>query len=71
LHQNQLKRVGASSEGARAASMFDLDNPSLDWVALARGMGVDAVRVESCGGFEDAFVAGMQHRGPKLIEAVI
>jgi acetolactate synthase-1/2/3 large subunit len=68
---NELKRVGASGEGARAASMFDLENPSLDWVALARGMGVDAVRVGSRGSFEDAFAAAMQHRGPKLIEAVI
>jgi acetolactate synthase-1/2/3 large subunit len=68
---NELKRVGASCEGARAASMFDLENPSLDWVALATGMGVDAVRVESRGSFEDAFAAAMQHRGPKLIEAVI
>jgi acetolactate synthase-1/2/3 large subunit len=68
---NELKRVGASGEGARAASMFDLENPSLDWVALATGMGVDAVRVESRGSFEDAFAAAMQHRGPKVIEAVI
>lgn len=68
---NELKRVGASSEGAHAASMFDLQNPSLDWVALAKGMGVEAVRVESRGGFEEAFASAMKQRGPNLIEAII
>lgn len=68
---NELKRVGATKEGALAASMFDLTNPTLDWVALANGMGVDAVRTESTKGFEAAFSAAMKSRGPKLIEAVI
>lgn len=68
---NELKRVGASSEGALAASMFDLQNPSLDWVALAKGMGVEAVCVESRGTFEEAFASAMKQRGPRLIEAVI
>jgi len=68
---NELKRVGASEEGAKAASMFDLTNPALDWVALAQGMGVEAVRVESRVDFEAAFASAMQHRGPMLIEAMI
>jgi acetolactate synthase-1/2/3 large subunit len=51
--------------------MSDLQNPSLDWVALAKGMGVEAVRVESRGSFEEAFASAMKQRGPKLIEAVI
>jgi len=68
---NELKRVGASTDGARAASMFDLENPSLDWVALAKGMGVEAVRVESGQGFDAAFAAAMKRKGPMLIEAVL
>lgn len=68
---NELKRVGASPDGSRATSMFDLQDPSLDWVALAKGMGVDAVRVGSGVDFEAAFAAAMKRRGPVLIEALI
>ncbi|CAG2127176.1 Putative acetolactate synthase large subunit IlvX [Cupriavidus yeoncheonensis] len=68
---NELKRVGASQDGARAASMFDLQDPSLDWVALARGMGVEAVSVASGEDFDAAFASAMQRRGPMLIEALI
>ena len=68
---NELKRVGASPDGERAASMFDLQNPSLDWVALAKGMGVEAVRVESSRDFDAAFASAMKRRGPVLIEALI
>ncbi|MFM0342324.1 acetolactate synthase large subunit [Paraburkholderia fungorum] len=68
---NELKRVGASSEGALAASMFDLANPTLNWVALANGMGVHAVSVNTPREFEDAFSSAMKQRGPRLIECVI
>ncbi|MBH9725318.1 acetolactate synthase large subunit [Burkholderia contaminans] len=68
---NELKRVGASTEGTGAASMFDLTNPTLDWVALANGMGVEAVRVDSPRAFESAFSSAMKQRGPRVIEAVI
>ena len=68
---NELKRVGASQDGARAASMFDLQDPSLDWVALATGMGVEAVRTVSAADFDAAFASAMQRPGPMLIEALI
>ncbi len=68
---NELARVGASPDGALAASMFDLDNPALDWVALAKGMGVEALSVETPAAFEAAFADAMKQRGPRLIECVI
>ncbi|POR47716.1 acetolactate synthase-1/2/3 large subunit [Paraburkholderia eburnea] len=68
---NELKRVNARTDGAHAASMFDLENPTLDWVALAQGMGVEAVRVESAAAFDTAFAGAMKRHGPMLIEAVI
>ncbi|MDX7986543.1 acetolactate synthase large subunit [Xenorhabdus sp. 12] len=70
LH-NELIRVGAAQEGIKAHSMIELTNPHIDWVSLARGMGVEAVRVELHAGFEDAFLSAMRHQGPRLIEAVI
>ena len=42
----ELSRVGARTDG-NAADLFDLSRPPLDFVALARGMGVDAVRAET------------------------
>jgi acetolactate synthase-1/2/3 large subunit len=68
---NELKRVGAAPDGIKAASMFDLTDPALDWVALANGLGVDAVRVDTRAAFEAAFATAMRHRGPLLIEAML
>ena len=66
----ELKRVGAVG-GAHSLSMFDLTNPTLDWVKLAEGMGVEAVRIDSLGGFLAAFQSAMNQRGPRLIEVVL
>jgi acetolactate synthase-1/2/3 large subunit len=66
----ELQRVGADS-GPKALSMLDLGNPDLDWVALATGMGVEAVRVDSIDAFGDAFASAMSQQGPSLIEAVL
>jgi acetolactate synthase-1/2/3 large subunit len=68
--REELEKVGAD-DGAKAASMLDLRDPSLDWVHLARGMGVEAIRVETCGGFKAALQSAIQSRGPFLIEAAV
>lgn len=67
----ELMAVGASNPGRKALDMLSLDNPALDWVALAKGMGVAGVRVASSEAFIDALREGLAHRGPFLIEAVI
>jgi acetolactate synthase-1/2/3 large subunit len=61
---NERKRVGASTKGAPAASMFDLENPTLNWTALTKGMGVHAVSESATREFEDAFSNAMKQRGP-------
>jgi acetolactate synthase-1/2/3 large subunit len=68
--REELEQVDAS-EGARAFSMLDLNNPSLSWVQLAQGMGVEAVHVDTCRGFEGAVRSAMAARGPRLIEALV
>ncbi len=68
---DELAGVGAGAAGAKAMSLFDLDNPTLDWVALANGMGVEAVRVETVHAFDDALRSALAARGPRLIEAVV
>lgn len=65
----ELQRTGAGAPGEKARAMLDLSNPTLDWVHIAHGMGVEAVRVETSEQFESAFASAMTQRGPRLIEA--
>ncbi len=67
----ELMAVGASNPGAKALDMLSLDNPSLDWVSLAKGMGVPGVRAGTAEEFTSALRSGLAERGPFLIEAVI
>ncbi|WP_272700442.1 acetolactate synthase large subunit [Desulfovibrio sp. Fe33] len=67
----ELKLVRAASKGDKALSLLDLQDPSLDWVKLAEGMGVPAVRTETTQAFADALRAALKATGPRLIEAVI
>ena len=57
--------------GPRALSMLDLHNPELDFVSLARGMGVEASRAETIEEFAAQFASAMKAKGPRLIEAVL
>ena len=69
--RHELANVGAKNAGLRARDMLDLDRPNLDWVALARGMGVSAVRVETMEDFNDRFSASVIESGPHLIEVTL
>src|SRR4030042_2489385 len=63
----ELRATGATP-GRASDTLFDLGRPDLDWVGLARGMGVEAVRVENLETFADTFRAACGRRGPFLIE---
>jgi acetolactate synthase I/II/III large subunit len=67
----ELQRVGAAAAGPTALSMLDLHNPSLDWVKLAEGMGVQAVQTDSARGLADALTSAIAGSGPRLIEALL
>lgn len=68
---DELKGVGAGTGGPKALALFDIGNPDLDWVKLAEGMGVEAVRTDTVASFAAAFQSAMTSKGPRLIEAVI
>jgi acetolactate synthase-1/2/3 large subunit len=70
LHR-ELQNVGAGVAGARALSMLDIGNPSLDWCALARGMGMESTRATDMAGFNRAFEASAKSSSPHLIEVVM
>jgi len=63
----ELRATGAMP-GRASDTLFDLGRPDLDWLTLARGMGVEGVCVETLETFADAFRAACGRRGPFLIE---
>lgn len=70
LH-HEMRGVGVTQLGDNARRMLNLDDPTLDFVSLARGMGVEAVRAQSNEELVRAVDAAMRRRGPFLIEAVL
>jgi acetolactate synthase-1/2/3 large subunit len=70
LH-GELRGVGAGQAGENARRMLDFDEPALDWVAMAHGMGVEAARANTAEGFTDLFAQACKTKGPFLIEAMI
>jgi acetolactate synthase-1/2/3 large subunit len=69
--QMELQRVGAEGRGTAAQAMLEIDSPEIDFVSLAKGLGVPAERVEDCGGYAGALQRGFTSGGPYLIEAVL
>jgi acetolactate synthase-1/2/3 large subunit len=69
--QIELSRLGFQNPGRNAMSLFSLGDPDLDWVSLAKGMGVPATRAETAEDFAKQFRAALAEPGPGLIEAVI
>ena len=68
--QVEFMRVGANP-GPKAMDMLDLSRPDLDFVGLARSMGVEAEQVSSAETFHKALARGLAVDGPYLIEVMI
>jgi acetolactate synthase I/II/III large subunit len=66
--KREFSYLGAGSPGPRASSMFEIGHPDLDWVQLAKGMGVPARRVNSLDEFAKTLRDGFATEGPTLIE---
>jgi len=69
--QGEFNNVGAGSPGHRARDMLTLDRPDPDWVALARGYGVDASRATTLEELARELKRGFSTSGPYLVELVI
>jgi acetolactate synthase-1/2/3 large subunit len=74
--RNEWQRVGAGRGAAgplpqRARDMLSLDRPAPDWVAIARGHGVEGVRVEEASALAEALRRAHAGSGTMLIEAWI
>lgn len=67
----ELSRVGAGAPGPRAKGMLELGNPDLDFVSLARGMGVPASRATDSEELTAQLERALAEPGPCLVEAVL
>jgi acetolactate synthase-1/2/3 large subunit len=68
--RGELTNVGVQNPGPRAVDMLTLDRPYLDWVNIAKGMGVEAIKVNNCKNLLDALDIGIKKNGPFLIEII-
>ena len=69
--QGEMAKVGATKQGQTADQLLNLDNPQLDFVSMARGMGVEASQALTAEAFNDQLKAALAKKGPHLIEIMI
>ncbi len=67
--QIEVARAGIAEPGPAARALTELTNPSLDWCAIARGMGVPAARATDADTFVKELTRTLSDPGPALIEA--
>jgi len=67
----EMERTGAGKAGPSAKKLLDLGGPDIDFVAVAKGLGLPAVSCDTAEAFEKAFAGAMAQRGPMFIEAKI
>jgi len=67
----ELARTGAGNPGPAARKLLDLGEPRIDWVSLAGGLGIPAVRASTAEEFDAAFAKAMSGKGPAFIEAAL
>jgi len=66
--KREFLNLGVGEPGPIGSQLFSIGSPDLDWVSLAKGMGVSAGRVTSLEEFGAALKRGLQSSGPSLIE---
>lgn len=66
--KREFSYLGVGEPGERARALFEIGRPNLDWVQLAHGMGVPAVRANSMDDFVKALGTGFAANGPNLVE---
>lgn len=67
----ESQRLGSPAAGPARHDLLDLTRPGLDFVALARGMGVPASRATTAEEFTAQLRRAFDEPGPHLVEAVV
>jgi acetolactate synthase-1/2/3 large subunit len=66
--QFEYAGLGVGKPGPRAADLLSIGRPDIDWVAIAKGLGVPATRATSLDAFGKLLRESFATRGPGLIE---
>jgi acetolactate synthase-1/2/3 large subunit len=66
--RTELARHGHEQPGSQASGLTSLDDPRVDWVALAGGFGIGAARAATAGELRQAIERATAEGGPHLIE---
>jgi acetolactate synthase-1/2/3 large subunit len=69
--KGEFAGVDAGEPGRRALDMLNIDRPALDWVSLAKGMGIAGRSVDNVDDFNAALAEAIAHKGPRLIEVLM
>jgi acetolactate synthase-1/2/3 large subunit len=69
--RGELANVGAGNPGRTALDMLDIGRPDLDWVGLARAMGVPGARVTTMEEFNRRLAESIAAPGPFLVEVLL
>ncbi len=69
--RGELANVGAGNPGRKALDMLDLSHPDLDWVGLARAMGVPGAQATTMADVNRHLAEGIAAPGPYLVEVVL
>jgi acetolactate synthase-1/2/3 large subunit len=69
--QVELARSGVEEPGPKARALTQLEEPALDWVSLAAGFGVKAMRVETAEALMQTLPRALAEGGPQLIELAL
>ena len=67
----ELERVGAEKAGPKAKAQLDISQPGIDFVSIAKGMGMPAERVRTAEEFNAALENAFREPGPHLIDAIV
>jgi acetolactate synthase-1/2/3 large subunit len=66
--QWEYSGLGVGAPGQRAADLFDIGRPEIDWVMMAKSMGIPATRATSLDSLGDLLRRSFATSGPRLIE---
>ena len=66
--RGEFDGVGAGEPVQRAQDMLRIDRPTIDFVALARGMGVPGRAVRTADELDKALEQAVRERGPRVVE---
>ncbi len=69
--EGELRAAGTPAAGPQAAALLTIDNPAIDWTALARALGVEAFRATTAEELARHIEAGLAMEGPALIEVAL